>query len=87
VEEQLRVQMEYLQGLVAGLQAAVRGLILAHPDPSHAAAVVGLLLEETHAHGLASPSATDTMLHGLEMSPSRLVPTDDQLERSCQLGR
>lgn len=85
MDQQLRAQLEFLQGQVVGLQAALRGLILAHPDPGHAAGVVGRLLEEAQARGLASPSATEHMLLGLESSPSRLVPTEGQIERACDI--
>lgn len=86
MDQQLRSQLEFLQGQVVGLQAALRGLILAHPDPARAAGVVAHLLEEAQAKGLASPSATEHMLLGLETSPSRLVPTDGQIGRACEIG-
>lgn len=81
----LRRQLEYVQGQVAALQAAVRGLILAHPCPTVAVGVVNQLLEATQASGLASPSTTDGMLLGLAGSPARIVPTAQQLLRATEL--
>lgn len=80
----LQARLEYLQGQVTALQAAVRGLIYAHPDPKAAARMVNQLLEETQASGLASESATDATLLGLERSPARILPTEEQLDRSIQ---
>jgi hypothetical protein len=85
LDHQLRAQVEYLEGQVVALQAAVRGLILASADPARAAAIVAHLLEEMQARGLASPSATDHLLRGLESSPPRLVPTDGQIEQALDL--
>jgi hypothetical protein len=77
-----QARLEYLQGQITALQAAVRGLIYAHPDPQAAAQIVEQLLEETQASGLASASATEATLLGLDRSPARLLPTAEQLDRA-----
>lgn len=80
--QMMQAQLEYLQGQVTALQAAVRGLICAQADPEAAMRVVGLQLEETQANGLASRSASEASLLGLDSSPDRLLPTKRQRQRA-----
>lgn len=82
----LQAKLEYLQGQVTGLQAAVRGLVCAHPEPALAGRIVQLALEETHANALASASATDVALLGLERSPSQLLPNRAQVATAAHVG-
>jgi len=73
-------QIEYLSGLVAGLQAAVRGLIASHPAPEHAIRQVALCVEDAMAAGLASGSTSEHQLLGVERTLSRLLPTEVQID-------
>ena len=80
--EMMLAQLEYLQGQVTALQAAIRGLICVHPHPADAVQVVERMLEETQANGLASGSASEASLLGLDRSPHRLLPTAAQMRRA-----
>lgn len=79
---QLQSRLDYLQGQVMALQAAVRGLIYTHPEPHAATRIIDQLLEEAQANGLASEAATDEALLGLARSCARLLPTTDQMHRA-----
>ena len=80
--QMMQAQREYLQGQVTALQAAVRGLICAQADPEAAMRMVSRQLEETQANGLASRSASEASLLGLDSSPDRLLPTKRQRQRA-----
>jgi len=78
----LQRQIEYLNGLVIGLQAAVRGLITSHPSPEHAIEQVGLCIEDMLASGLASEHVSEIQLLGVNRTPPYLLPTQAQLDRA-----
>lgn len=82
---QLQTRLDYLQGQVMALQAAVRGLIYTHPEPHAATRIIDQLLEEAQANGLASDAATDAALLGLARSAARLLPTSGQMQRARQV--
>lgn len=66
---------DHLFGMVVALQAAVRALIISHPNPVFAAHAVRTALQEFEASGLHSTwpdqcneglqSTSDFLLHGL----------------------
>jgi len=75
-------RLDFMHGLILGLQAAVRGLIASHPNPDAAIEQVHLCLEDMHAAGLASTATTDKVLHGLGQTTGYVLPTQAQIERA-----
>ena len=82
MHQEISDRLAYLDGLVIGLQAAVRGLIVSHPDPEAAIRQVNLCIEDMNASSLAASSTTEADLLGLEHSLGRVLPTQMQIDRA-----
>lgn len=73
---------EYLAGQLLGTQAAIRALILLHPDPISASSFVVQEMERWIAHGLASTSTNDWQLQGIAAATKAMVPSAEDLARA-----
>lgn len=72
---------EYLAGQLLGTQAAIRALILLHPDPTSASRFVAQEMERWIAHGLASTATNDWQLQGIAAAKKALIPSAEDLGR------
>lgn len=73
---------EYVAGQLLGTQAAIRALILLHPDPTSASRFVAQELERWIAHGLASTATNDWQLQGISAATKAVIPSEQDLRRA-----
>lgn len=72
---------EYIAGQLLGTQAAIRALILLHPDPTAASHFVAQEMERWIAHGLASAETNDWQLQGIAAAKKAVIPSAEDLAK------